>query len=223
MLCSDFDPDRKALINPEDHHSPLPGFPEICILPFSARIVQKCLASWGGEEIAGIHFCTGTVPVYRVEAGGTAVALAMPHVGAPAAASFLALPMRSPPEWSICAADKSDDAACAPRRNVLYCASDGAGGAVNLSKGCEQMEHIYHPRGVCSREMRVEVEDGIIRQVKVIGGCDGNLKGISKLLVGMRAEDAIEKLEGIRCGFKNTSCPDQLSKALRECLEKSSK
>ena len=89
MLCSDFDPDRKALINPEDHHSPLPGFPEICILPFSARIVQKCLASWGGEEIAGIHFCTGTVPVYRVEAGGTAVALAMPHVGAPAATSFL--------------------------------------------------------------------------------------------------------------------------------------
>lgn len=71
--------------------------------------------------------------------------------------------------------------------------------------------------------MRVEVEDGIIRQVKVIGGCNGNLKGISKLLVGMRAEDAIEKLEGIRCGFKNTSCPDQLSKALRECLEKSSK
>ena len=92
-----------------------------------------------------------------------------------------------------------------------------------MSKGCEQMEHIYHPRGVCSREMRVEVEDGIIRQVKVIGGCDGNLKGISKLLVGMRAEDAIEKLEGIRCGFKNTSCPDQLSKALRDCLEKSSK
>ena len=92
-----------------------------------------------------------------------------------------------------------------------------------MSKGCEQLEHIYHPHGVCSREMRVEVEDGIIRQVKVIGGCDGNLKGISKLLVGMRAEDAIEKLEGIRCGFKNTSCPDQLSKALRECLEKSSK
>lgn len=92
-----------------------------------------------------------------------------------------------------------------------------------MSKGCEQMEDIYHPSGVCSREMRVEVEDGIIRQVKVIGGCDGNLKGISKLLVGMRAEDAIEKLEGIRCGFKNTSCPDQLSKALRECLEKSSK
>ena len=82
------------------------------------------------------------------------------------------------------------------------------------------MEHIYRPRGVCSREMRVEVEDGIIRRVEVIGGCNGNLKGISRLLVGMRAEDAIEKLEGIRCGFKPTSCPDQISKALRECLKK---
>ncbi|HIS66110.1 MAG TPA: TIGR03905 family TSCPD domain-containing protein [Candidatus Scatomorpha merdipullorum] len=82
------------------------------------------------------------------------------------------------------------------------------------------MEHIYRPRGVCSREMRVEVEDGIIRRVEVVGGCNGNLKGISRLLVGMRAEDAIEKLEGIRCGFKPTSCPDQLSKALRECLKK---
>ena len=82
------------------------------------------------------------------------------------------------------------------------------------------MEHIYRPRGVCSREMRVELEDGIIRKVKVIGGCDGNLKGISSLLVGMRAEDAIARLEGIRCGFKNTSCPDQLSIALRECLKK---
>ena len=82
------------------------------------------------------------------------------------------------------------------------------------------MEHIYRPRGVCSREMRVEVEDGIIRRVEVVGGCNGNLKGISRLLVGMRAEDAIGKLEGIRCGFKPTSCPDQLSKALRECLKK---
>ena len=82
------------------------------------------------------------------------------------------------------------------------------------------MEHIYRPRGVCSREMRVEVEDGIIRRVEVIGGCNGNLKGISRLLVGMRAEDAIEKMEGIRCGFKPTSCPDQLSNALRACPKK---
>ncbi len=82
------------------------------------------------------------------------------------------------------------------------------------------MEYIYRPRGVCSREMRVEVEDGIIRSVKVIGGCNGNLKGISSLLVGMNAEEAIKRMQGIRCGFKNTSCPDQLSIALRECLEK---
>ena len=82
------------------------------------------------------------------------------------------------------------------------------------------MEHIYRPRGVCSREMRVEVEDGIIRRVEVVGGCNGNLKGISRLLVGMRAEDAIEKLEGVRCGFKPTSCPDQLSKALRKKKKK---
>ena len=84
------------------------------------------------------------------------------------------------------------------------------------------MEHIYYPRGVCSREMRVEVEDGIIRHVEVIGGCDGNLKGISKLLVGMDAREAISRMRGIRCGFKPTSCPDQLSKAIEECLEKTS-
>ena len=83
------------------------------------------------------------------------------------------------------------------------------------------MEHIYYPRGVCSREMRVEVEDGIIRRVEVKGGCNGNLKGISRLLVGMSAEEAIVRMRGIKCGFKNTSCPDQLSKALAECLEKS--
>ena len=85
------------------------------------------------------------------------------------------------------------------------------------------MEYIYYPRGVCSREMRVEIEDGVILGLSVKGGCDGNLKGISKLLVGMRAEDAIERLEGTKCGFKNTSCPDQLSRALRECLEKMAK
>lgn len=66
--------------------------------------------------------------------------------------------------------------------------------------------------------MRVEVEDGIIRKVEVQGGCSGNLQGISKLLVGMRAEDAIARMEGIRCGWKNTSCPDQLAKALRKAL-----
>ena len=76
------------------------------------------------------------------------------------------------------------------------------------------------PQGVCSREMELKVEDGVIRHMEVRGGCHGNLQGISRLLVGMPAEEAIERMQGIRCGFKNTSCPDQLSIALRQCLEK---
>ena len=84
------------------------------------------------------------------------------------------------------------------------------------------MEHVFRPRGVCSQLMRVEVENGIIKEVDVKGGCNGNLKGISSLIVGMDAREAISRMEGIRCGFKPTSCPDQLAKALRECLEKDS-
>lgn len=76
----------------------------------------------------------------------------------------------------------------------------------------------YRPKGVCSRLMRVEVEDGIIRQVEVQGGCSGNLQGISRLLVGMPVQQAIERMEGVRCGGKPTSCPDQLAKALRQAL-----
>lgn len=76
----------------------------------------------------------------------------------------------------------------------------------------------YRPKGVCSRLMRVEVENGIIRQVEVQGGCSGNLQGISRLLVGMPVQQAIERMEGVRCGGKPTSCPDQLAKALRQAL-----
>ena len=76
----------------------------------------------------------------------------------------------------------------------------------------------YRPKGVCSRLMRVEVEDGIIRQVEVQGGCSGNLQGISRLLVGMPVQQAIERMEDVRCGGKPTSCPDQLAKALRQAL-----
>ena len=76
----------------------------------------------------------------------------------------------------------------------------------------------YRPKGVCSRLMRVEVEDGIIRQVELQGGCSGNLQGISRLLVGMPVQQAIERMEGVRCGGKPTSCPDQLAKALRQAL-----
>ena len=80
------------------------------------------------------------------------------------------------------------------------------------------MKYRYTPRGTCSREMLLDVEDGIIRSVEVIGGCNGNLQGISILITGMKAEDAIAKLRGIRCGFKPTSCPDQLSIALEQAL-----
>ena len=78
----------------------------------------------------------------------------------------------------------------------------------------------YRPKGVCSRLMQVEVEDGLIRKVEVKGGCSGNLQGISSLVRGMKAADAIERMRGIRCGFKPTSCPDQLSIALEKALEK---
>ena len=76
----------------------------------------------------------------------------------------------------------------------------------------------FYPQGVCSMMIEIELEDDIIRDVIFTGGCNGNLSGISKLIKGMRAEDVIEKLEGTTCGFKDTSCPDQLSKALRQAL-----
>ena len=80
------------------------------------------------------------------------------------------------------------------------------------------MTYTYTPKGVCSRRMTVELEDGIIRAVHVEGGCDGNLQGISRLVVGMSAQDAIARMKGIRCGFRPTSCPDQLSQALEQAL-----
>lgn len=73
----------------------------------------------------------------------------------------------------------------------------------------------YQPRGVCARQMRIEVEDGIVKSFQVMGGCHGNLQGISKLVEGMKVEDVVARLDGIRCGFKPTSCPDQLAKALK--------
>ena len=81
------------------------------------------------------------------------------------------------------------------------------------------MTYTFQPRGVCSRAMTVEVDDqGVIRDLQVVGGCNGNLQGISRLVEGMKAEDAIARMRGIRCGFKPTSCPDQLSIALAEAL-----
>lgn len=77
----------------------------------------------------------------------------------------------------------------------------------------------YNPQGVCSKAIDIEVEDGVIKSVVFTGGCNGNTQGISKLVVGMRAEDAIQRLKGIKCGFKNTSCPDQLACALEKIAE----
>lgn len=76
----------------------------------------------------------------------------------------------------------------------------------------------YIPRGVCSREFLIEVEDGVIESVQIVGGCSGNLQGISRLIEGMRVEDAISRMEGIRCGMKSTSCPDQIAQALKQAL-----
>ena len=76
----------------------------------------------------------------------------------------------------------------------------------------------FYPEGVCSMMIEIELEGEIIKDVVFTGGCNGNLSGISKLIKGINAEEVIEKLEGTRCGFKDTSCPDQLSRALRQAL-----
>ena len=75
----------------------------------------------------------------------------------------------------------------------------------------------FRPRGVCSQQMRVELDDDqVIRKLEVIGGCSGNLQGISRLVEGMPAVEAVKRLEGIRCGARPTSCPDQLCQALHQ-------
>ena len=78
------------------------------------------------------------------------------------------------------------------------------------------MKITYRPKGVCSKLMDIDVEDGRIESVKVTGGCSGNLQGISSLLKGMDVDDAISRMEGIRCGVKATSCPDQIAQALKQ-------
>ena len=80
------------------------------------------------------------------------------------------------------------------------------------------MKYKYKTKGTCSREIFLDVENGVIRDVSFVGGCKGNLKGISVMVKGMRAEEVIAKLEGIRCGLKSTSCPDQLAQALKQMI-----
>lgn len=78
----------------------------------------------------------------------------------------------------------------------------------------------YKTSGVCAQQIHLELDGDVIKEVEFIGGCNGNTKGIASLVRGMKAEDAIERMEGITCGFKSTSCPDQLAKALKIALEK---
>jgi len=78
---------------------------------------------------------------------------------------------------------------------------------------------IFKTSGVCSRNISIEIEDGVVKSVDFLGGCDGNLTGISTLVKGMKVEDVIEKLKGIDCMGKGTSCPDQLAKALEKWSE----
>ena len=82
------------------------------------------------------------------------------------------------------------------------------------------MRYNFRTQGVCSRTISFDVDNGIVSNVPFEGGCNGNLKGISALAEGKKAEEVIEILSGIRCGFKSTSCPDQLAKALSEALNK---
>ncbi len=76
------------------------------------------------------------------------------------------------------------------------------------------MKHTYKTKGVCAQLITFDLEDGVVSNVKFLGGCSGNTQGVATLAEGMKAEELVAKLSGIRCGFKGTSCPDQLAKAV---------
>ncbi len=82
------------------------------------------------------------------------------------------------------------------------------------------MTYSYAPQGVCSSRIDLELEGDVIKSVAFTGGCNGNLQGIASLVRGMTVEEAVSRLQGIRCGWKPTSCPDQLSKALLAAAER---
>ena len=81
------------------------------------------------------------------------------------------------------------------------------------------MAYQYRTKGVCARSITFDIVDGVVANVKFEGGCNGNTQGVSRLIEGMPVEEAIHRMEGIRCGFKSTSCPDQLAQALKEALQ----
>ena len=80
------------------------------------------------------------------------------------------------------------------------------------------MTYTRRNKGTCSRQTTVVIEDGILKDIEIVGGCDGNIKGVISLCKGMKATDAIERLKGITCGFKSTSCSDQLALCIEEAL-----
>ena len=80
------------------------------------------------------------------------------------------------------------------------------------------MQYVYTTKGTCSRQIIVELEDGVVQSVQFVGGCNGNTKGISSLVAGMKAEDVVRRCKGITCSMKPTSCPDQLARALQEAM-----
>ncbi len=82
------------------------------------------------------------------------------------------------------------------------------------------MVYTYETKGVCSRLIRFELEDGLVHNVEIVGGCSGNGQGVAALAEGMPVEEVIRRMKGIRCGFKDTSCPDQLACALEQALSR---
>ena len=78
------------------------------------------------------------------------------------------------------------------------------------------MHHTYKTKGTCSYGIEFDLEDGIVKNVQILGGCNGNSQGVAALVEGMKAEEVIRRVKGIRCGFKDTSCPDQLARALEQ-------
>ena len=88
--------------------------------------------------------------------------------------------------------------------------------AQNQADGTKKL--VYKTQGTCSQFIEVAVKDGLVSECKFYGGCDGNTKGLAQIVVGMKPQDVISKLDGVRCGMKSTSCPDQLCRALEQCM-----
>lgn len=81
------------------------------------------------------------------------------------------------------------------------------------------MKYTFRPTGVCAAEISFEIDDGVVRNVKFYGGCAGNTQGVARLCEGRSAEEIISMLDGIQCGYKGTSCPDQLAKAIKNAMD----